>query len=280
MHVARYEDESGVPLWGILHSGTNEVSPFTVPIADWGPRLAADEAVPAEILGALRPASDLRLRAPVDTNARVFGIGMNYRSHLEKLGVTPGAAPAAFMKPHSAIIGDGEQIRYPITTNQLDYEVELVVVVGAELRSDRSAYESVLGYTLGNDISPRDVDRPTGGPDLYSMKAQDRTAPVGPWIATALGLGATGQPDLEIVCEVNGEVRQRAETLDMLFDIEYILNFINVRNHLLPGDIIFTGTTGGVGLEDGRFLVPDDEVAVSAKGIGRCVNVVGAKAQP
>jgi 2-keto-4-pentenoate hydratase/2-oxohepta-3-ene-1,7-dioic acid hydratase in catechol pathway len=213
----------------------------------------------------------LRLLAPVDPGARVFGVGANYLAHLEKLGVTePPANPTAFIKPNSALTTPGGTIRYPPTTHQLDYEVELVIVLGG------SATDPLLGLTIGNDVSARDA-KGLGGLDLFSMKCLDGTTPVGPWIVTPAELGVAGQPQLDITLRVNGEQRQADNTRAMVFSVEKILAYVDERVELRCGDIVFTGTTCGVGLEDGRFLQPDDVVEAEIEGIGVLRNTVGAR---
>jgi 2-keto-4-pentenoate hydratase/2-oxohepta-3-ene-1,7-dioic acid hydratase in catechol pathway len=148
------------------------------------------------------------------------------------------------------------------------------------MSADPAPTANVLGYTVGNDISDRSyVHSPLGGPDLFGMKAQDSATPVGPWVVTTDELGGHGQPDLQIACRVNGEERQRDVTSKMIFSVAEILTYLDQRVALRPGDLIFTGTTDGVGLEDGRMLEPGAVVESEVQGIGVLRNVVGAKAR-
>jgi 2-keto-4-pentenoate hydratase/2-oxohepta-3-ene-1,7-dioic acid hydratase in catechol pathway len=172
------------------------------------------------------------------------------------------------MKPNSALADPDAQIRYPPTTRQLDYEVELVIVMSG------GAAEPLLGFTIGNDVSARDA-KGLGGLDLFGMKALDRTTPVGPWITTLGELGIDGQPSIEIVLRVNGQERQRDNTRSMVWPIKDIIAYIDERVALRCGDVVFTGTTAGVGLEDGRFLEPGDIVEAEIEGLGILRSTVG-----
>jgi 2-keto-4-pentenoate hydratase/2-oxohepta-3-ene-1,7-dioic acid hydratase in catechol pathway len=135
----------------------------------------------------------------------------------------------------------------------------------------------LLGYTIGNDISARDAGKQLKVLDVFTQKALDRTAPVGPWITTLDEFGGPGQPQVDMVLRVNGEVRQRDNTSSMIFPIDEILNFIDARISLRAGDMIFTGSTAGVGLEDGRFLQPGDLLEGTIERIGVLSNRIDVK---
>jgi 2-keto-4-pentenoate hydratase/2-oxohepta-3-ene-1,7-dioic acid hydratase in catechol pathway len=172
-------------------------------------------------------------------------------------------------------VDPGAEIRNPALTEQLDYEVELVVVMGAPVTPlSEDGVPAVLGYTVGNDVSARD-QRNELGPDLVSMKSLDATTPIGPWITTLDELGAPAGLDVTIRCRVNGEIRQEDTTLHMLWQVPEILEFFRTRISLAPGDVIFTGTTCGVGLEDGRFLTGGDVLESEVEGVGVLRNTVG-----
>jgi 2-keto-4-pentenoate hydratase/2-oxohepta-3-ene-1,7-dioic acid hydratase in catechol pathway len=277
MKIGRFSDGSEPAFWGVLSADESSVRPIRAAFAEWAPELAWADEPADEVLGERRSLAELVVRAPVEPGGRIFGVGMNYVTHLEKLGSTAPSSLAAYIKPDSAVVDPFGEIRYPVTTAKLDYEVELVLVVAAPIAEAGSRLDCLLGYTAGNDISPRDVERQTGGADLYSMKGQDRTAPIGPWVGTIGAFGGRSQPALTIRSLVNGEVRQEDKTTQMIFDLDHILGYVNTRNRLRAGDVIFTGTTCGVGLEDGRLLQPGDVVEVGIEEIGFCRNVVGAK---
>jgi 2-keto-4-pentenoate hydratase/2-oxohepta-3-ene-1,7-dioic acid hydratase in catechol pathway len=268
MRIGRFADTDGAEFWALIDPVGEKVRRIDGDITEWAPAVATED-VSALRLRDPKPTGGLRPLAPVDPGARVFGVGANYLAHLQKLGVTdPPANPTAFTKPNSALTSPDGVIRYPPTTNQLDYEVELVVVLGG------SASDPLLGFTIGNDVSARDA-KGLGGLDLFSMKCLDGTTPVGPWIVTPAELGVTGQPQLDIRLRVNGELRQGDNTRAMVFSVGDILAYVNERVALRCGDIVFTGTTCGVGLEDGRFLQPGDVVEAEIEGIGVLRNTVG-----
>jgi 2-keto-4-pentenoate hydratase/2-oxohepta-3-ene-1,7-dioic acid hydratase in catechol pathway len=133
---------------------------------------------------------------------------------------------------------------------------------------------SLLGYTVGNDVSARDQKNEIG-PDLVSMKSNDDSTPIGPWITTVDELGAAEDLDVTIRCKVNGELRQEDSTAMMLWPVPEILAFFKPRISLGPGDVVFTGTTCGVGLEDGRFLQAGDVLESEVEGVGVLRNPVG-----
>jgi 2-keto-4-pentenoate hydratase/2-oxohepta-3-ene-1,7-dioic acid hydratase in catechol pathway len=260
MRIGRFADVDNAPFWGLIDRNTESVRRIDGDITTWAPTAAAEGtvAVQQEAIALRR----FRLLPPVDPAARVFGVGANYMAHLDKLGVTDiPAHPTAFMKPNSALADPDGQIRYPPTTRQLDYEVELVVVMSG------GATDPLLGFTIGNDVSARDA-KGLGGFDLFGMKALDRTTPVGPWITTPGELGVDCQPSFDIVLRVNGQERQRDNTRSMVWPVKDIIAYIDERVALRCGDVVFTGTTAGVGLEDGRFLEPGDIVEAEIEGLG------------
>jgi 2-keto-4-pentenoate hydratase/2-oxohepta-3-ene-1,7-dioic acid hydratase in catechol pathway len=183
------------------------------------------------------------------------------------------------------MIGPDEVMRYPDITNQFDYEIELVCVVGTSVRSPESAVQSLLGYTIGCDASARDAGMPPGLPiDLFSMKGTDGTRPLGPWIVTRDELGGDEQPGVFMTTRINGEQRQHDSTAAMAWDVKACVNWLNVRTGLTTGDIIFTGTCGGTAVEDemrspgtGRFLQPGDELEFEIEEIGILRSKVGPK---
>ncbi|OSC27057.1 fumarylacetoacetate hydrolase [Mycobacterium vulneris] len=205
---------------------------------------------------------------------------MNYWSHLEKLGVTERPKTTlGFLKPQVAIIAHEDVLANPSITQQLDFEVELVAVMAKSMsRVGEQPTSAVLGYTVGNDVSARDAATPlSGGLDLFSIKALGGTTPVGPWITTKDEFGGSGQIDVAISLRVNGEQRQHDRTGKMIFSIDECLEYIIERMPLTAGDIVFTGTTHGVGFEDGRFLREGDVVEAEVQGVGVLRNVVGAR---
>jgi 2-keto-4-pentenoate hydratase/2-oxohepta-3-ene-1,7-dioic acid hydratase in catechol pathway len=277
MKLARFR-HAETAAWGVVDTTARTISPIGGTIAEWGPAITAGGGE-LSVVGRSLALDDVRLLAPIEPTATIFGVGLNYWTHLEKLGQTERpASTVGFVKPRAAIIGPDDELRYPQITNQLDYEIELVAVVGADqINTSDQPTSAVLGYTVGNDVSARDTPSPMGGPDLYSMKGLDRATPLGPWIVTKDELGGAGMLDLEISLRVNGETRQRDRTNKMIWSIDECLDYVRTRTALAPGDVVFTGTTDGVAAEDGRWLQPGDIIESEIEGIGVIRNTVGPR---
>lgn len=278
MKLAFAEDGAGQRFWVLVDPLSGVALRVRAPFELWAPYAAAGGADALDLAPVPLHWSDLRARAPVNPGARVFGVGLNYLTHLTRLG-RKEAPPhtIAYIKPDSAIVHPDEEIQYPAITAQLDYEVELVAVVAQPLGDAPRASACLLGYTIGNDISARDAGKQLGSLDLFTQKALDRTAPIGPWIATLDELGGPGQPELDISLSINGELRQSDNSRQMIFPLDELLNYLDARVELRPGDLVFTGSTCGVGLEDGRFLQPGDSIEAAIGGIGVLRNRVGAQ---
>src|ERR1700744_1100248 len=278
MKIGRIEDREGRRVWAALDDEAQSLQRIGAPFGEWAPLLHERGPDVLELAGQVESLSDVRLLAPVDERARIFGVGLNYLSHLTRLGRSkPPPHTIGYIKPQSAIVGPGDKIAYPPVTSQLDFEIELVAVVACPLGEEIQASSCLLGYTIGNDISARDAGKQLGVLDVFTQKALDRTAPLGPWITTLDEFGGPGQPQVDMVLRINGEVRQSDNTRSMLFPIDEILNFIDARVSLRAGDVIFTGSTAGVGLEDGRFLQPGDLIEASIERIGVLSNRIGEK---
>ncbi|NVN53654.1 Fumarylacetoacetate hydrolase family protein [Mycolicibacterium hippocampi] len=265
--------------WAVVDVDNATVQPFFGDIADWG-AAAAEGRASFDFSGPPLKLADVRLLPPITPTSTVVGVGMNYWSHLEKLGVTERPkSTLGFLKPHAAIIGHGDVLANPVITEQLDFEVELVVVMAQPVGHPGGRLtDAVLGYTVGNDVSARDAAVPmSGGLDLFSIKALGGTTPVGPWITTKDEFGGSGQIDVGISLRVNGEQRQHDRTGKMIFSIDECLDYVVARMPLAAGDIVFTGTTDGVGFEDGRYLQAGDIVEAEVEGVGVLRNTVGEK---
>jgi len=218
------------------------------------------------------PADRATLLAPVSP-PQVIAIGLNYRGHAVECGMELPEEPVIFLKTCNAVTGPGRPILLPkIAPNEVDYEAELVLVIGKEAKhvpeDEADAY--ILGYTCGNDVSARDCQLKKDK-QWARGKSFDTFAPIGPWIATDLdGDG------LDIRLELNGEVMQNANTSDLIFSCRRLVSFLSRCMTLYPGSVIMTGTPAGVGM--GRrpqvFLKEGDVVTVEIEGIGRLTNAV------
>ncbi|ANG64413.1 hydrolase [Marinobacterium aestuarii] len=275
MRLARV-DISGEAFWALLESPSGPLRRIRAPFAEWLGVLAQRGIAALDLAEEPIELARCRLLPPLQPGARVFGVGLNYLSHLQRLGTEAPAHTLAYMKPESALLGALDDIQYPVLTAELDYEVELVAMLARPLLDEPQASSCLLGYTVGNDISARDAGRQIGRLDLLTQKAMDRTTPLGPWITTLDELGGSGQPALEMSLSVNGERRQQDNTRNMIFPVDELLNYLDARIELRPGDLLFTGSTHGVGLENGRFLKPGDRVEAHIQGIGALRNRVGA----
>jgi 2-keto-4-pentenoate hydratase/2-oxohepta-3-ene-1,7-dioic acid hydratase in catechol pathway len=279
MKLARCTD-GGVPFWAVVDPDTDMARPIVGGITDWGPGLtkgAGEAALTFE--GSACPLSSLRLLAPCENTSKVVIAGANYSKHLVEFGVAPPSQPIAFLKAYGALIGAQDPIRFPPLTEELDYECELVVVIGDDSIDLNDPLASVLGYTAGNDVSARDLQRsgPAGiGMDLYAAKSQDRSTPVGPWIVTRDEF-PPGSPALRLSTSINGEIRQNGTTADMTWDVGELIRFVQPRVSFGIGDLLFTGTPEGVGQGSGRYLNPGDVVEVTLEGIGRLCNTIEPK---
>lgn len=213
--------------------------------------------------------------APVVTGGeKILCIGLNYRRHAQECGLPLPEVPVVFSKFPDTLAADGDSIFLPREYREHDYEAELVVVMGKEARnvSREAALDYVFGYTCGNDLSTRDLQRARGGQWLLG-KTFDGFAPIGPRLVTAGGL----DPDaLDISCKVNGELRQNSNTKDLIFSVEEIIEDLSRHITLKPGDLIFTGTPEGVIVgypkEKQVWLKAGDTVEVTIGGIGTLHN--------
>lgn len=206
---------------------------------------------------------------------KIICVGLNYLSHSKECKMDIPEYPVLFSKFNNALSAHNQAIKLPKSAEKFDYEAELVIIIGKEAYdvAVENAMEYVFGYTVGNDFSARDLQMRTG--QWLLGKTCDGFAPIGPVIVTADEIN----PDnLDVQCIVNGEVRQHANTSDMIFSCAEIISYISKHMTLLPGDIIFTGTPSGVilGHEKGTrsWLKSGDKVEVIIENIGSLVNIL------
>ena len=265
---------NGAIFWAVVDKAGTSVRPISGTPADWGPALTrgAGEGV-LHFTGNSIPLGDLTLLPPIEPISQVFVVGANYLKHLLELKMEPPKSPIAFLKSNRALIGARDEIHHSPLTSQLDYEVELVAVMGLPIADCDNPIPSVLGYTVGNDVSARDLQRSGIGFDLFSSKSLDKTTGLGPWIVTRDEFG-DGTPDIAMSLKVNGETRQNARTGEMTWKLDVILPYVDKRAALQTGDVVFTGTPEGVAWANGRFMKPGDLVEAALEGIGTLSNRV------
>ncbi|WP_298862511.1 fumarylacetoacetate hydrolase family protein [uncultured Gimesia sp.] len=218
------------------------------------------------------------LLAPIPSPGKVLCIGLNYRDHAEETGMPFPDEPVCFSKFSSAVTGTGFPIRIPAIAREVDYEAELVVVIGKTCRSvsEADAPRYIAGYMNGHDVSARDwqIGRP-GGQWLLG-KTADTFAPTGPYLVTADEISNAN--NLPIKLTLNGKVMQNSNTDKFIFTIEQVIQFVSQLMTLEPGDIIFTGTPPGVGMarKPPVYLKPGDQAIVEIQGLGALQNTVEA----
>ncbi|MBM7540956.1 fumarylacetoacetate hydrolase family protein [Amphibacillus cookii] len=216
----------------------------------------------------------VKLGPPVTKPNKIICVGTNYRDHVIEMNSNIPEYPVLFAKFANALIGPDDAIMKSLQTSQLDYEVELAVVIGdqATMVREEEALDVVAGYTIANDISARDLQKRT--PQWLQGKTLDRSTPIGPWLVTADEIEDPG--NLMIQSVVNGERRQFSNTNQLIFNIPYLVAFISNLMTLEPGDIILTGTPDGVGFaqQPPAFLRAGDQVELTIEGIGTLTNTV------
>jgi 2-keto-4-pentenoate hydratase/2-oxohepta-3-ene-1,7-dioic acid hydratase in catechol pathway len=203
------------------------------------------------------------LLAPV-TPGKIICIGRNYAAHAREHDAEVPEVPLIFLKPPSSIIGPRDAILLPPQSQQVEHEAELVAVISKRGRwiQPEEAPDHVLGYTIGNDVTARDLQNKDG--QWTRSKGFDTFCPIGPWIETEFD-----PSDAMITCHVNEEMRQMASTRDMVFRVRQLIAYVSSVMTLEPGDLLFTGTPAGVGpLRDG------DEVRITIEGLGELSNPV------
>ncbi len=200
---------------------------------------------------------------------KIIGIGRNYREHAAELGHPVPARPLLFLKPPSAVIGDGVPIVLPPESGRVDFEAEIGVVIGTRVRRvpEHAAGDAIAGLTCVNDVTARDLQR--SDEQWTRAKGFDTFCPVGPRVVT---LERHGWDALEVVCRVNGAERQRGRVRDMIFSIPALVAYVSGVMTLEAGDLIATGTPAGVGP-----LHPGDVVEVEISGVGVLRNPVIAE---
>lgn len=192
--------------------------------------------------------ADVRLLSPI-LPSKVVAVGKNYAEHVKEMNTGDAPKePLLFLKPSTSVIGPGDAIRIPPGSTNVHHEVELAVVIGARGARNvtpEQAMASVFGYTIGNDVTERDMQKSDG--QWTRAKGFDSFCPLGPWIETDLSALGKDPADLAISCTVDGEARQSGRTSQLLFDIPTLISYASHVMTLLPGDVLLTGTPSGVG---------------------------------
>lgn len=225
-------------------------------------RLADPEAVPVE--SASWGLAEITLLAPVPASCAIFGIGLNYADHVREIGAEAPERPVVFAKLSSSLAAPNAPVRCPPVVRRLDYEGELAVVMGPG--------RSVAGYAVADDLTARDLQ--AREPQWVRAKGADGFCPLGPWVTTADEIADPHA--LALRTWVNGELRQQSNTSNLIFSIPELIAFISETCTLQAGDVILTGTPGGVGmgLDPPAFLAPGDLVRIEIERVGRIEHLI------
>ncbi|WP_101829876.1 fumarylacetoacetate hydrolase family protein [Frankia canadensis] len=258
MRIARFTDGSE-PGFGVVEGSVEE---GTAEIAGIAPHPFG----PFSFTGVRRPLGEVRLLAPV-LPSKVLCVGKNYADHAREMGGEAPARPVLFLKPSTSVAGPGDPITLPPDSERVDYEGELAIVIGRLCRDvpPERAFEVVLGYTCANDVTARDQQSADG--QWTRAKGHDTFCPIGPWIETDLD-----PADVALRTTLDGELRQNSRTKLLVHDVPALIAYMSAAMTLLPGDVLLTGTPGGVGP-----MRADQTVAVTVEGVGTLTNPVRAR---
>ncbi|NLH44167.1 MAG: fumarylacetoacetate hydrolase family protein [Planctomycetes bacterium] len=241
------------------------------------------------------PLDRVKLLGPIPRPGKILALAGNYSEHIKEASLHRGfqlglsdsprrtTTPRPFMMPSTCVVGPGETVAWPVYSEQIDYELELAVVIGrnAKCVTAQDAPDYIAGYTIANDVSARSVTFKKGRQqrpwdefyDWLNGKWADGFCPTGPWLVTQDEVADV--QNLKMVLKVNGEVRQNANTGQMIYSVADIVSFLSHLMTLEPGDVICTGTPSGVGMATGNFLKAGDRIECSIEGLGELANTLG-----
>lgn len=262
-------DDAIVPLTGLREDVSYQqlTSPGFLRVVEDAVDAAEDRAVAVEGVDVL---------APVPRPGKIVCVGLNYHDHAEEQNEDVPERPLLFGKAGTSVTNPGDPIVHPAELEEVDYEVELGVVVGRTAKDvpAEDALDYVAGYTAINDVSGRDAQ--FEDEQFFRGKSYDTFAPMGP---TLVPEGYLDPDDLDVACRVNGETKQSSNTEEFIFGVEEVVEYISGITTLRPGDVISTGTPGGVGIfrDPPELLAPGDSVDVEIEGIGTLTNPVVAE---
>lgn len=265
MHIARFAVDSADPRFAVVEGvdADGSLDDAVLAVVEGDPLYR-----PVHLTGEQIPLVDARLLAPVIPRSKIIGIGRNYAEHAAELGNDVPAEPLMFFKPNTSVIGPQDNVVLPRQSVEVHYEAELAVVIGRickDVPRERAA-EVILGYTVADDVTARDLQRSDG--QWTRAKGFDTFCPLGPWLTVGLD-----PADLAVRCRLNGDVRQEGRTSQMVHDVPGLVAAVSAAFTLLPGDVLLTGTPAGVGpLADG------DRVEIEIEGIGMLRHGVVAEA--
>jgi 2-keto-4-pentenoate hydratase/2-oxohepta-3-ene-1,7-dioic acid hydratase in catechol pathway len=278
MKLATFTHQGRTRLGAVVGEEIADLSAANIPPTMLGLLEAGDAALAAArsaVTGAkLFALADVRLEAPIARPPKILAVGLNYRAHAEECGLPIPEFPIIFNKQSTSSAGPFDVIHRPRESTKLDYEGELAIIIGKRCRRvpASKARSVVAGYAVANDVSVRDWQART--PTMTMGKSWDTHCPFGPWITTSDEVAEPGNLDLKTW--VNGEQRQSANTSDLIFNCDQIVEHLSTAFTLEPGDVIVTGTPSGVGvwMDPKGWLVDGDVVRITIEGLGTIENRV------
>jgi len=235
--------------------------------------MAVERSMTPTLSGEVIDVKDVKIEAPF-VPGKIIAIGLNYADHAAEAGMEPPDHPLVFAKFSSSVIGHGDEIVWSKSiTTEVDWEVELAVIIGKRARkvTKDDALKHVYGYTVANDVSARDLQLRIDA-QWTRGKSLDTFCPLGPIVVTRDEIDDTS--NLNLKTTLNGEVVQDSNTKNLIFDVPTLIEYLSQNFTLNPGDVILTGTPPGVGMgmKPPRFLEDGDEITVSVEGIGDLTN--------
>jgi acylpyruvate hydrolase len=256
----------------VLDLGASDLGDF---LADpqWRQRAESPDLVELDLA-----ADSLDFAPLVPRPAKIVCVGLNYRNHILEMGRELPQFPTLFAKYPEALIGPRDELALPDNSDAVDWEAELAVVIGKPVRraDEATAADAIAGFGILNDVTTRDWQYRS--PEWLQGKTFEATTPFGPWLVTPDELDGGVRPRLELSCAVDGETVQKADTGDLVFDPVALVAYVSQILTLRPGDVIATGTPGGVGhaRQPARYLRAGEVLTTQIAGLGQCVNPVTA----
>jgi len=280
MKFVRYSVGGTSPAWGVqTDDGVYSLAdyPGTEPsLAEFGSPGYRRRVRQALETGALHKVEEYSLLAPVERPGKIVCVGLNYHDHAEEQDEETPEKPLLFGKAETSVTNPGDPVVHPLDLDKVDYEVELGVVMGrtASALAAAEVRDHVAGYTIVNDVSGRDAQ--FADEQWFRGKSYDTFSPMGPALVAGDGFDPNG---VDVSCRVNGDTKQSSNTEQFIFDVDELVEYISNVMTLRPGDVISTGTPGGVGVfrEPPELLEPGDVVEVEIEGIGVLENPVVAE---
>ena len=284
MRFITYQSSVGPRVAGVradgyidLHATDPAIPPSLKHLLEQGP--AALERARAAITKGAPIAPDVKILPPIPDPEKIICIGLNYADHAAETGAKIPGEPVIFNKFLTALRAHGDDIVLPKVSQEVDYEAELVAVIGKTARhvSRETAYEYVAGYACGHDVSARDWQKGKPGNQWLLGKSFDSFAPLGPQLVTADEVGDPGVLDIQL--RLNGQVMQKSTTRQLIFAVDYLVAYLSQCVTLKPGDLIYTGTPPGVGMARTPpvWMKPGDVVEIEIEKIGLLRNNVVAE---